>query len=656
MALSAILAFAPTTASAARTCEDLFRKEKFISPSIQVSPEGRLDIRVTNSKSAMGQFVNSLTRIIYRPLLLNRIEKVGERLMADKRDNVPFWQKLSDAFGLEIRIDPAALANIPTSGPVIIVSNHPMNGVEGIALAAMISKVRPDIKVVLTPLLGFVPEMAKNAIFANPYGGESARQANVQARQQMVDELKAGHAFIIFPSGTVSGKSGWLSKEVEDGQWKKGVAEMLNQVRDARVLPIFVEGTPSKAYLNATLLADKVLKPFRSIRIGVGAVFHIREIGSRTETPVGLVIGQPIEGSEVLSWGNPARMMENLKRVTYNLRASRSELVPLNGVELPGKKTRVLEPIAAQTDMAVVHSELRNKARIIYDRAPESSEKGMKVYLALGRDLPETMKEIGRLREITFREVGEGSGKSRDLDSYDQDYYQLIAVDKKTGAIAGGYRIAKVDEILKTRGYQGLYTSLFFDHSRLFRGNMENSMELGRSFVVPEYQRSIALAVLFAGIGRFVGENPKYRYLMGPVSITNELSERSKGIILEYLRQFYGSKDADLVIPLTPLREEFRISGEDHAFVTAQPTIAELSRKVQEIENEMGTGAKMPTLVPIYSGLGAKFFKFNFDAEFNSIDGLIVVDFPMVETKNLQSYLGPEGVKPYRDFHGVTRD
>lgn len=656
MALSSVLAIAPTSMVAARTCEDLFRKEKFFNPSVEVSKQGHLELRVTNSNSTMGRFMNSLVRLLRRPLLLNRIDKVGERLINDKREDVPFWVKLSDAFGLEIRIEAKSLEGIPRTGPLIIVSNHPMNGVEGIALAALISKVRPDVKVVLTPLLEFVPEMAQNAIFANPYGGVAARQENVRARGQMVDELKSGHAFVIFPSGTVSGKTSWRAKDVEDGQWKKGVAEMLDQVPDARVLPIFVEGEPSKAFLNATLLADKVLQSFKALRVGVGAIFHIREIGNRTEQSVGLVVGQPIEGAEVLSWGNSARMMENLKRVTYGLRASRSELVPLDGVQYLKKSGRVLLPIAPKMDMAVVHAELRNKARIIYDRSPEDSKKGMRVFLARGRDIPRVMNEIGRLREITFREVGEGSGKERDLDAYDLDYYQLIAIDKKTGAIAGGYRIGKVDDLLQKRGYEGLYTSLFFDHSRLFRGPMENTLELGRSFVVPEFQRSIALAVLFSGIGRFIRENPKYRYLMGPVSITNELSERSKGLILAYLREFYSANDANLVTPLTPLREEIRVSPEDIPFLASTPSVTELTRKVHEIEEQAGTGAKMPTLVPIYSGLGARFFKFNFDAEFNSIDGLIVVDFPAVDTKSLQSYLGADGVKSYLDFHGVKRD
>ncbi len=651
----------PRTSLGARTCEDLFKKEGFISPSVRITETGRIEAKLTNSKSVLGRFLNSITRIVYKPLSLDKIETVTERLMADTRADVPFWIKLSEAFRLDIQIDPRALEHIPTTGPLVIVSNHAMNGVEGIALAALVSRVRPDIKVVMTNLLDVVPNMAANSIFANPYGGETARLANIQARRQMTEELENGHAFIIFPSGTVSGKTKWSDTMALDGQWKKGVAELVAAVPKAQVLPIFVEGQPSQTFQNMTLIADRMPKKLQGLRTGIGAVFHIREIGNRVDQTVGLVVGQPVAGTEVTSWGNASSIMENLKRLTYDLRANRETKISLANHSVPISVERAAaekrrEEIAPPVRMDVVHAELLNKGKVIYDMAPEARDKRMKVFVARGRDIPRTLEEIGRLREITFRAVGEGSGKARDLDQYDVDYFHLIAIDKKSGLIAGGYRIGRVDELLAKRGYQGIYTSAFFNHSALLNSYLGVSLELGRSFVVPEFQRSFALMALFNGIGHYVAQNPQYKYLMGPVSISNEVSERSKGILLAYLQKHHESPDAHLVHPLTPLKKDYEISVDDRAFVNSVVDVRALARRVDEIEKEAGTGNTTPPLIPIYVGLGAKFFKFNLDADFNTIDGLIVTDLSRLRLEDLKNYMGVEKATKFLDYHnGASR-
>jgi putative hemolysin len=593
---------------------------------------------------------------------LNRIELVTKRLVADERVNVPFWIKLNDAFGLNVRIDEKALAHVPRSGPLVIVSNHPLNGVEGIALAATVSRVRPDVKVVMTNLLSVVPHMAENAIFANPYGGTSARMENVAARRDMEDHLKSGKAMIIFPSGTVSGKEKILDKEARDGAWKKGVADLLLKVPETQVLPIFVEGQASHTFHTMTRIADLLPNKLRGVRKGIGAVFHVREIGSHVDSRLGLVVGQAFSGQEVNSWGNAARVMQNLKRITYDLKANRGNIQP--GMELARSERantnrevverteRVLLPIAEAGDMAVIRAELDAKARMIYDMAPETPNKRMKVFLAKGTEIPNVLSELGRLREITFREVGEGSGKSRDIDQYDPHYYHLVAIDKTNGAIAGAYRLGRIDEIMKEQGYDGVYTSLFFDHSALVKGgDLAVSLELGRSFVVPEYQRSFALLALFGGIGRFVMENPQYKRLMGPVSISNEYSDRSKSLMMAYLERNYASTQADKVHPLTPLERPYERHPDDMAFIETNPDMKMLSKRIEEIEQAEGRKASLPPLIPIYTGLNAKFFKFNFDREFNALDGMIVADLAELSVAQLKNYMGEEGAAKFLEYH-----
>lgn len=638
------VAFSVVTASAASTCEGLFRKESFISPSIRVTSTGRIETTLTNSNSLVGKFLNSLARLVYRPLTIDKIEKMMERLVADPREEIPFWVKLSDAFGLDIQIDSTLLDTIPKTGPLIIVSNHAMNGVEGIALAALVSKVRPDVKIALTGMLGMVPGLMENSIVVNPYGGEQAKIDNIEGRRQMAQSLRDGHALIIFPTGTVSQKLRLADTDAIDGRWRNGVVTLLREVPTTQVQSVYVNGQPSTTFLNVAYMTERLPKALRALQTPVGAIFHVREIGNRMNQTIGLTIGPVNDGRDVLAWGNAVTAMRKLRGQTLGLKHTEQPRVSL-------REIRKFQSIAPAGDMAIIHLELAQKASVIYDMAPESSEKRMKVYFAKGSDIPVTLAELGRLREITFRSVGEGSGKSRDLDEFDADYNHLIAIDKKTGEIAGAYRLGLVDQLIEKYGDNGIYTSQFFDHSALLKTYLQTSLELGRSFVVPEYQRSFALMALFGGIGQFVVSHPKYKYLMGPVSISNEVSDRSKAMIIEYLKRYHESPDSALVKPRTPLREDLVLDPSDSDFLAANPSIRDLTKRVNAIEAQMNTGNTMPPLIPIYIGLGAQFFKFNLDTEFNTLDGLIVTDLSILKIEDLKGYMGEAGAKVFLQHH-----
>lgn len=630
-----LIFLASLNVQAAPRCEDLFRKNKFFKPSVEITETGRIETRLTDSTSAIGIFVNSFARLFHRPLGLKKIELVTQKLTADNRENVPFWIKFSEAFGLDIKVDESAFAHIPREGGLVIVSNHPMNGVEGIALAAVISKVRPDVKIVMTPLLKMIPRAAESAIFANPYGGEAARIENVEARKQMEDHMRSGGAMIIFPSGTVSGKNKLSDNYAEDGVWKKGVYDLVRKVPETRVMPIFVEGEPSQTFHRMVKFAESLPRKFKALQIGIGAIFHLREIASRVETEVAMVVGRVYEGAEIRSWGDAAEAMKILRSKTYDLKG--------------------VERIAPPGDRKRIQAELSAKAQVIYDMDPNSPTKRMKVYLARGSEIPETLNELGRLREITFRAVGEGTGKSRDIDQYDSSYLHLIVVDKASGDIAGAYRLGLVDQLLNQGGLQALYTSTLVNHSQLLEGNLLNAIELGRSFVVAEYQRSFALLALFNAIGRFIVENPKYKYLIGPVSISNEISDRSKALIMQYMIKFHSSERADLVQALNKSTESLQVHAEDINFLQTQPNLKELSSRVKAIESSLSKNSTLPPLIPIYISLGAKVFTFNFDKDFNSYDGFILVDLTQLTVEQLKNYMSEDGAAHFLNYHNHNR-
>lgn len=664
---SMVLALTPTRATAAKArpgaCEALFQKEKILNPSLEITPEGQIVVKLASSESVVGR-LNPLTRSLYKPLAIDKIEDVMKRLTADARD-LPFWEKFSDAFGLQIQIDPKALEWIPRTGGLPVVMNHNANGVEGLAVAAIISKVRSDVKVVLTPLLSVIPNLDKNAIFIRPNLSKAAKEFNLPNLQSAADHVKNGGALVICPTGEIAAKQKFFDKEVVEGRWRKGVAYILQQAPDAQVLPIFAEGQPSSTYSNVWFFTKKIPLKHEKWQTAINAPFHVREIGNRVATTMKFVIGKPISATEINSWKDPSRrangatVMNNLRQRTLDLRHENAERVPLRS--LP-------ETIALQRDMRPVLAELGKNASVVYDMDPESPNKKMKVFLAKGRDIPETMKEIGRLREITFRSVGEGSGRSRDLDDYDPLYDHFIPVEKKsideTKAdgleIAGSYRAGRVDEIIDARGETGLYSSKFFDLSKLLVGGyLRDGIELGRSFVQPKFQRrSFTLLALFNSIGRMVVANPRYKYLAGCVSISNEVTERSRGLIIAYLKMFHESPNAHLVAARTPLKKDLELSAEDLDFLEQAKQIedsvtrmATLTKRVNAIEEAAGSGNTMPALIPIYVALGAEFFKFNVDSDFNTLDGFIVVDLSKLNVGILTPYMGEEGARRFLAYH-----
>ena len=308
---------------------------------------------------------------------------------------------------------------------------------------------------------------------------------------------------------------------------------------------------------------------------------------------------------------------------------------------------RALAPIAQALPIADVENEMRARAERLLDTTPDNPEKGYEVFLAQGYRLPNTMLEIGRLREITFRGVQEGSGQDRDLDRFDPYYYHLICWDKKKKAVTGAYRMGKVDEILKRFGPDGIYSFTFFD----FRDLIENefatrTLELGRSFVVPEYQRGITLSLLWAGIGRFLTRNPRYRHLIGPVSISGAYLDDSKQVMMQFLMENLAHPPANSVTPRQPPRLSTTMSDQDlRRLLDPIDSVTDLEKILRETEGDRQ--AKIPPLIKLYVEMNVRFLGFNWDEDFNTLDGLIWTDVSQLSAPTLSRYMGEDGARAY---------
>jgi putative hemolysin len=274
------------------------------------------------------------------------------------------------------------------------------------------------------------------------------------------------------------------------------------------------------------------------------------------------------------------------------------------------------------------------------------------VYCARADQIPRTLQEIGRLRELTFRAVGEGTGRCSDIDLFDAFYLHLFVWDARAGAIAGAYRLGLVDEILARHGKRGLYTYSLFKYRTRMLDALNPAIELGRSFVRAEYQRGFApLLLLWSGIGRFVERSPRYAILFGPVSISGRYAPASRRLIVEYLSAY--NADTRLASQVRP-RRPFRVGDRTPGFDAAAPaprSIDELSRRIAEMEHDR---KGVPVLLRQYVQLGGRLLGFNLDRDFgDTLDGLIMVDLRQVEDAVLARYMGPRGAAAFRAYHAL---
>ena len=265
----------------------------------------------------------------------------------------------------------------------------------------------------------------------------------------------------------------------------------------------------------------------------------------------------------------------------------------------------------------------------------------LRVCLAKAQKIPQVLQEIGRLREVSFRAVGEGTGKEIDLDQFDEHYLHLFLWDEKREQIAGAYRLAPTDKVLAQHGAEGLYCSTLFEFETSFLDHLNPSLELGRSFVAPAYQKSLsALLALWKGIATYVSRNPKYHRLFGPVSISQDYTPLSQDIIVKFLRENRWNKElGPLVRPLNPFPGSPEISP-------LLENIDQVSARVSESEAD---GKGIPVLLKQYLKLNATLLEFNLDPDFSDcLDALILVDLHDAPPAVLSRYMGKDAYAQFK--------
>ena len=530
--------------------------------------------------------------------------------------------------GVDSEISLGYLERIPVTGALVVVANHPFGGIEGVVLAQQVLKRRPDVRVLTNELLKRIPELDEIFIGVDIFNGPDSRKRNRQAIEEATQWVKDGGALIIFPAGEVSSLNP-SQRCITDPQWRQTAARIIRQSQ-AQVTPVFIEGANGWSFQMLGLIHERL----RTVRLA-------HELLNKQGQVLRLRVGESLSSKELSHLGSSKELTEFLRLNTYLLAEA-----PLDQQHKRLKQPDLLvEDIAKGFPQELLISEvnaLSDECRLM--------EKGdLVVYCAGAQEMPHLLHEIGRQREIAFRAVGEGTGSAIDLDRYDQHYLHLFLWNQEKGELVGAYRLGQIDRILQQHGLKGIYSRSLFKYNRAFLDKLGCSLEMGRSFVRQEYQRSMtALLMLWRGIGAYVVANPRYRMLFGPVSISGDYSEISRQLMASFLQTHnYDAVLAAMVRPTSPLKTTKKNLWSEKT-LQSLGGIEHLSSLVQRVEGDKG----VPVLLKQYLKLSGELAGFNVDPDFNNaLDGLIVVDLMKVEERTLKKYMGSEGAVLFREHH-----
>ena len=545
-----------------------------------------------------------------------------------------FLEWTLDRFGVSLCVGDADLDRIPKSGPLLVVANHPFGGMEGIALALALSKIRSDVKLLANFLIGRIPELRDFFLFVDPFERPGAKAANTRALRGAVDWLESGGLLAVFPAGEVASLD-LKARRVTDPAWNPSIARLARRA-GAGVVPVFVPGRNRALFQTAGL-----------IHPALRTALLPREFLARSGKTVELRFGTPVPAARLLEFEDDRRAIDYLRDRTEILSERASSPVhpgsrAIQPRQTPSASSPVVPPVAKDLLAADVAA-LPADALLV-----ENNE--LLVFAARAGSIPHVLREIGRLREVTFRDVGEGTGREIDLDAYDRTYFHLFIWNPHDREIVGAYRLGPTDEILKTSGVAGLYTASLFQYDAKLFEAMGPGLEMGRSFVRTEHQKSyVGLMLLWKGIGEFVGRHPRYATLFGPVSISADYRSLSQRLIVAFLeRNRKMTAWARWVRPKNPFR------GAGRPGAARGPAdlndLEDVSTFISEIEADQ---KGVPVLLKQYLRLDGRLLSYNVDPDFaNVLDVLIVVDLRRTAPKALKRYMGRENLERFKAFHG----
>ena len=512
-----------------------------------------------------------------------------------------FVEQVLDYFKISYSVRDVEKQHIPSEGRVVIIANHPIGSLDALALIKLVSEVRTDIKVIANQLLMALTPLHPLLLPVNNMQGGTPKE-HIQNIQQ---HLEQDGVVIVFPAGEVSRLR---PQGIRDTKWQSGFLRIAKQSKSP-ILPVFIDAKNSPLFYSLSML----YKP-------LAAMLLVTEMFKQQHKHLPMRIGEliPLQTFD----NSPLRkklLVAQFKKHLYKI-----------GNNKPGL-LKTQSPIALPENRAELMRSLKRNC----ERLGETAD-GKIIYLYQHHDSSPILREIGRLREIAFRAVGEGTNKKRDIDQYDQDYFQLILWDPEELEIAGAYRFGDAKKILQNKGIKGIYSSSLFDYGPAMDQYFEQGLELGRSFVQPKYWGKRSLDYLWYGIGAFLQKHPEYRYLFGPVSLSNSYPAPAKELLVHFYSLYFKQP-----LAIARGKNPYRLSSMlDDVFVgnNYQQDFSTLKQLLSAM------GMAVPTLYKQYTETyeegGVHFIDFNIDPDFNDcIDGLVIADIYKLKAKKRARYM-----------------
>ena len=550
----------------------------------------------------LGTFVGwSLLRV----LRISTINKIYEN--NKHKTDLDFLNGVLDDCNIKFEIPEEDLKRIPKEGAFITISNHPLGGIDGVLLLKLLIEKRADYKIIANFLLHRIEPLKPYVMPVNPFETRKDAKSSVAGIKSALLHLKEGKPLGIFPAGEVSTyKDGKLKV---DKPWEEGAVRLI-QKANVPVIPIYFHAKNSRLFYFLSKISDTL----RTAKLP-------SEVISQEGRVIKVRIGKPISVADQNEYKELAAFSEFIRKKTYMLANPFEKKTKILSTE----KIKIKKPAKKITSQRSIHLFVKEIENLREKETRLLESKNYEVFFASAKDIPNLLHEIGRLREITFREVGEGTNKEIDLDKFDKYYHHLLLWDREANCLAGAYRMGLGKDIYKKYGINGFYIQTLFRIEPELYQMMENTIEMGRAFIIGEYQQKpMPLFLLWKGIVHVTLRYPEYKYLMGGVSISNQFSDFSKSLMIEFMKShYYDPYVAQYIYPKKEYKVKLKDGDKDFVFDATKADMQKFDKIIDEIE----PGAlRIPVLIKKYVKQNARLVAFNVDPKFNNaVDGLMYI-------------------------------
>ena len=583
----------------------------------------------------IGTFIGWLLMKLLKISTINKFYKRNKHLK-----DVDFLDKILEEFQIKFEIPEEDLKRLPKDGAYITVSNHPLGGIDGILLLKLMVEQRQDFKIIANFLLHRIEPMKPYIMPVNPFEDRKDVKSSIAGFKNAIMHIRNGHPLGLFPAGEVSTYRD--GKLVVDRPWEDAAMKLV-QKAGVPVVPIYFHAKNSKLFYKLSKISDTL----RTAKLPSEVLTQKRRV-------IKVRIGKAITVKDQKEHENLKDFSEFIRKKTYMLSNSFEDKGKiLENISSTLKVTKTPKTIVTPVSSENVFSEVENLRQKDY-RLLKS--KNYEVYLAPAEHIPNILIELGRLREITFREVGEGTNEAIDLDKFDNYYHHMFLWDAEKNTIAGAYRMGLGSKIFERFGIDGFYLQDLFRFEPELYKMMSESIEMGRAFIVKEYQQKpMPLFLLWKGIVHTTLRYPEHKFLIGGVSISNQFSKFSKSLMIEFMKShYYDPYIAQYVRPKKEFKVKLKDADKDFVFDATEADLNKFDKIIDEIE----PGAlRLPVLLKKYIKQNARLVAFNVDPLFNNaVDGLMYIKIEDLPESTVRPVMEEFQAELERKFSGGSGD